>query len=449
MPSSTTKAIFSLLGWSYIPDFITSTLLRWARPYLRTPVTPLHYRITFALVVFSYLTYNFFEASLSTPPNFYELLEISPAADEVKIKAAFRAFARKHHPDRVGSQGAELFVVVRSGYEALMEPNKRWAYDRFGADILTCKECVTQREFLTRGLIQSLGFHIVSGLALLFFSMIGKSSGVAFWRYTLFFGHFASELSLLFCPSPSSPEYQGYSILSLVFPTRLAFQHIRLLHQVFMFFSIAVSRVAPVLFPDAADDASSPVLAHGAVAILEKIKNVDRERESLPHALFLLLNTLPLVHSMIESQVILPVKPLGSKGAGDPDENSLALLTREMENLVIENRLAATPASSDLGRARDIVVKRVKAKAKAPVLERPGPRRRAFSQRSIGTIQLPSPVSPTPRPFGSSTGVEVIDVDALPDAECRAKQELNEQGRLRSEAGPTLATYLRARSKSY
>ena len=51
---------------------------------------------------------------------------------------------------------------------------------RFGADILNCKECVTQREFLTRGLIRSLGFHIVSGLALLFFSVIGKSSGVAF-----------------------------------------------------------------------------------------------------------------------------------------------------------------------------------------------------------------------------------------------------------------------------
>ena len=102
---------------------------------------------------------------------------------------------------------------------------------------------------------------------------------------------------MLFSPSPSSPEYQGYSILSLLFPTRLAFQHIRLLHQVgyliiphfsalsafqvFMFFSIAVSRVAPVIFPDAVDDASSPILAHGAVAILEKVKNVDRECESL------------------------------------------------------------------------------------------------------------------------------------------------------------------------
>jgi len=113
MPSSTTKAIFSLLGWSYIPDFITSTLLRWAGPYLRTPVTPFHYRLTFAFVVSSYLVYNFFEASLSTPPNFYELLDISPASDGGKIKAAFRTFARRYHPDRVGPEGSDFFVAVR------------------------------------------------------------------------------------------------------------------------------------------------------------------------------------------------------------------------------------------------------------------------------------------------------------------------------------------------
>jgi len=46
-----------------------------------------------------------------------------------------------------------------------------------------------------------------------------------------------------------------------------------------MFFSIAVSRVAPVLFPDASDDPSSLFLAQNAAAILEKVKNVDRERK--------------------------------------------------------------------------------------------------------------------------------------------------------------------------
>ena len=63
-----------------------------------------------------------------------------------------------------------------------------------------------------------------------------------------------------------------------------------------MFFSIAVSRVAPVLFPNAMDEVASPVLAQGAVAILEKVKTVDRERGSRPHALFfqfhLLMRTL-------------------------------------------------------------------------------------------------------------------------------------------------------------
>ncbi len=146
--------------------------------------------------------------------------------------------------------------------------------------------------------------------------------------------------------------------------------------------------------------------------------------------------------------MILPVKPLSSKSAADPDEYSLALLTQEMENLVIENRLSTVPAASDLGRVRDMVIKRVKAKAKAQVHEKPGPRRRAFSQRSIGSIQLQSQAL---RPFGDSTNVEVIDVDALPDAECRVKQEYlgrKEQRNLRSEAGQTLATCLRARSKS-
>jgi hypothetical protein len=58
-----------------------------------------------------------------------------------------------------------------------------------------------------------------------------------------------------------------------------------------MFFSIAVSRVAPVLFPDASDDPSSLSLAQNAAAILEKVKNVDRERKfTTPFSFFLFLS---------------------------------------------------------------------------------------------------------------------------------------------------------------
>lgn len=63
-------------------------------------------------------------------PNFYELLGVGPDADETALKQAFRSFARRNHPDRVGSQGEALFVEIRDAYEALKDPVKRFAYDR-------------------------------------------------------------------------------------------------------------------------------------------------------------------------------------------------------------------------------------------------------------------------------------------------------------------------------
>lgn len=55
-----------------------------------------------------------------------------PGVDEVGLKLAFRAFARKYHPDRpgVGKQGEAWFIQVRDAFEALRDPVVRFAYDR-------------------------------------------------------------------------------------------------------------------------------------------------------------------------------------------------------------------------------------------------------------------------------------------------------------------------------
>ncbi|KAI0067585.1 chaperone J-domain-containing protein [Artomyces pyxidatus] len=431
MPSATTQALFSLIGWSYIPDFITSRLLRYLRPYLRTPITELHYRITFALVVLSYLLYNFIEASRSTPPNFYELLNVRPQVDENGLKSAFRLFARKNHPDRVGADGAAAFMAVRTGYEALKDPVRRWAYDRFGPDILLCEHCATPREYLNRGLVQSMGFHIVSGLLLLFFSALGRSSGVAFWRYALFFLFTASELSLLFSPSPSSINGASFSILSVVFPTRLPFQHIRLLHQVFMFLSIALSRVAPVLFP------SDDVVPEDATpdAILQKIKMMDRE-------VYIILRNE--VTSITSDKPRPSPQPATTSTTGIDDE-TLARLTQEMENLIIEGRLATE--GGELARVRNEVLQRAGTALKKPW-------RRRLVTRVASEPQLPSPVSPARKAFNSRA--EPIDVDALDETGTKVQREflgeevVNQMWVPRTTAGlgKALGKYVRARSKS-
>ena len=63
------------------------------------------------------------------------------------------------------------------------------------------------------------------------------------WRYLLLVGLFASELFL-------AVGYDSIPIFSVLLPHRVPFQHIRFLHQMFMFLSVALSRVIPVLFPE-------------------------------------------------------------------------------------------------------------------------------------------------------------------------------------------------------
>lgn len=66
--------------------------------------------------------------------DYYEILGVSRDADEKALKSAFRKKAMKYHPDRnPGDAAAEAkFKELGEAYEALKDPQKRAAYDRFG-----------------------------------------------------------------------------------------------------------------------------------------------------------------------------------------------------------------------------------------------------------------------------------------------------------------------------
>jgi molecular chaperone DnaJ len=68
------------------------------------------------------------------PRDYYEILEVPKNADAAEIKKSYRKLAVKYHPDKnPGDNTAEdKFKELGQAYEALSDPDKRAAYDRYG-----------------------------------------------------------------------------------------------------------------------------------------------------------------------------------------------------------------------------------------------------------------------------------------------------------------------------
>ncbi|EJD08099.1 DnaJ-domain-containing protein [Fomitiporia mediterranea MF3/22] len=344
MISSAGSVLLRLGAWNYLPDFVTRKLLTYYHQFLvshgRIPPQhgsrrwQTHYRIAYSISVLAYLSYNLFEAARSTPPNFYQVLGISPDADEASLRSAYRAFAKRYHPDRAGHASEPMFMAVQNAYESLKNPLKRFAYERFGPDALSWRHCSAPMDCLKHGIMQSSGFYIVSVAVLVVMSIVMKPSRVAFWRYILLLSLFASELYLVAGP-------RSFGILGILFPDRVAFQHVLFLHQLFVFLSIALSHVVPVLFPERQmirpEDPATYVPWIQRLAALESMSDAEVLR-MLNLELHAMSNSSTSQDTSSPADVMFDSVP-----PCEPPPEVLNELSKEMEDILVEQFVHSEP----------------------------------------------------------------------------------------------------------
>ena len=61
--------------------------------------------------------------------DYYEILQISPNAEQETIQRVFRLFARRFHPDNPATGNETQFRLIQEAYQALNDPDKRAQYD--------------------------------------------------------------------------------------------------------------------------------------------------------------------------------------------------------------------------------------------------------------------------------------------------------------------------------
>ncbi|RPA76610.1 DnaJ-domain-containing protein [Ascobolus immersus RN42] len=244
------STILNVLLWTFLPSVATSIIQRGA---YSTGILPppqskerarTHYRIINALIILGYLLYTLYIAnleSLQEPPNFYQILGLPYTfSNDQQLRSVYRKLSVKYHPDKVGMAGAEQFVLIKTAYETLGNPAKRFAYDRWGPQVLEWKGLETLAEYVEAGLKGVIKFYVGYGLGLVGLGVLRRMSGQKFWRFFAFSLLLTFEFATVTRPTSVLPAGAYYRPL-------LQFEQISLARKFMVTVFMAFSQLGPLV----------------------------------------------------------------------------------------------------------------------------------------------------------------------------------------------------------
>lgn len=280
--------LLSLAGWTFLPNVSNSDCILVAedpfsnkngqlvtgyvqtiwygltirvgdpKPQPGSPKYILHRRRISIIVISAYLLYTIYEAdwTICKAKDFYQDLALLPSATEREIKSRFRRLAAIHHPDKVSSSSAPTpegyFVYLKLAQDTLLNPAKRFAYERFGPDIVGWQHCSTIRDYLLHGLQSILPYYGAAAIGMYFLGLLGYLEWGKYWRWLTLIILCVFELHTISRPYFPSVAANLLNPLLATFtshPPYLPFQIIQLARKLSITLFIAFSQLGPLLQP--------------------------------------------------------------------------------------------------------------------------------------------------------------------------------------------------------
>lgn len=146
----------------------------------------------------------------------------------------------------------------------MIHPAKRFAYDRFGPDILGWQQAKTLQDYVFTGFQHTAVYYLGTAGALVILSILGYFPSGKFWRFLVMVAFFLFEMQTMtrpYFPGVLTSLINPIVTITRTHPPYLPFQMLALLRKLAVTLFIAMSQLGPLLRGPQA----SPMPADGSV----------------------------------------------------------------------------------------------------------------------------------------------------------------------------------------
>ncbi|KAF2820198.1 hypothetical protein CC86DRAFT_118266 [Ophiobolus disseminans] len=141
------------------------------------------YIIYFAITIYEV------DFNLQRSSNAYNELGVPLDVDESGINSRFRKLTIRFHPDKAGpginkEQASAYFVHLKTMRDIILDPAKRFAYDRFGLETVEqCRSCLTVKDYVDNALLSAVTSYGALLVILIGANALGFLKDGTYWRY--------------------------------------------------------------------------------------------------------------------------------------------------------------------------------------------------------------------------------------------------------------------------